>query len=316
MTSTGLVLDDCFCRHDTGPGHAERPERIRAIATALQESDLIERCRRIEPLPAQKQWVLNNHTEDYFERLQVACQAGEQFIDTPDSIICPASFEIALLATGAVVKAVDAVARGELANAFCVVRPPGHHAERTMSMGFCLFNNIAVAARYLLEEHDVERLLILDWDVHHGNGTQNSFEGDPRVFYCSLHQHPDTLYPGTGYESERGTAAGEGSTLNLPMMPGSGDAEYRSAFEQMFRPAAREFGPQFVLISAGFDAHRADPLAQINLESASFEWLTRETLALADELCEGRYVSVLEGGYDLDALAESAAVHVDCLAAD
>ena len=179
-----------------------------------------------------------------------------------------------------------------------------------MSMGFCMFNNIALAARRLLDDHGIERVLILDWDVHHGNGTQHTFEDDPRVFYCSFHGHPATLYPGTGYAEERGIGAGEGATLNIPMMPHSGDREYRLAFEKQFLPAARRFQPEFLLICAGFDAHRNDPLALIDLETESFEWLTREPLALADELCGGRVVSVLEGGYNLEALGDSVTVHV------
>ena len=180
-------------------------------------------------------------------------------------------------------------------------------------MGFCLFNNIAIAARHLLKSHGLERVLILDWDVHHGNGTQHSFDDDPRVFFCSLHGHPDSLYPGTGYAHERGSGAGEGTTLNLPMQPGAGDAEYRAAFCEHVLPAARAYRPEFILISAGFDAHRADPLAPIELETSSFEWMTEEVRALADECCGGRLVSMLEGGYNLDALGESAAVHLRCL---
>lgn len=180
-------------------------------------------------------------------------------------------------------------------------------------MGFCLYNNVAVAARHLLDRHGLDRVLILDFDVHHGNGTQHSFEDDPRVFYCSLHQHPATLYPGTGYADERGVGAGVGTTLNLPFLPGAGDREYREAFEGAFLPQAHAFAPQFMLVSAGFDAHRDDPLAGINLETLSFEWLSREVTRFAGEVCGGRLVSVLEGGYDLDALGDCAALHVRAL---
>ncbi len=257
--------------------------------------------------------VLANHSQGYIDRLREYCASGKSHIDCADSAICPESFEIARLACGSVIRAVDAVAAGEIDNAFCVIRPPGHHAERDFSMGFCLFNNIAVAARHLLKSHGIERVLIIDWDVHHGNGTQHSFDDDPRVFFCSLHGHPDTLYPGTGYAHERGSGPGEGTTLNLPMQPGAGDDEYRTAFAEHVLPAARAYKPEFILISAGFDAHRADPMAQIELETPSFEWMTQEVRALADECCGGRLVSMLEGGYNLDALGESAAVHLRCL---
>lgn len=313
MSATGLVLDDCFTRHDPGAGHAERPERIPAIQRALASARLVEQCTIIEPERVDISRVLANHSQVYIDRVEEHCRSGKSLIDCAESAICPESFEIARLACGAVIKATDAVAAGELDNAFCVVRPPGHHAERDRSMGFCLFNNVAIAARHLITAHGAERVLILDWDVHHGNGTQHSFEDDPRVFFCSLHGHPDTLYPGTGYAHERGRGPGEGTTLNLPMQPGAGDAEYRAAFEEQFLPAARLFKPQFVLVSAGFDAHRADPLAAIDLETSSFEWMTQEVLALADECCAGELVSMLEGGYNLDALGKCAAVHLQCL---
>ncbi len=311
--TTGLILDERFTRHLTGSEHAERPERIPAIQRALAASRLIEKCTQIEPMPVDLSLVLANHSQGYIDRLREHCASGKSQIDCADSAICPESFEIARLACGSVIRAVDAVAAGEIDNAFCVIRPPGHHAERDFSMGFCLFNNIAIAARHLLKSHGLERVLILDWDVHHGNGTQHSFDDDPRVFFCSLHCHPDSLYPGTGYAHECGIGAGEGATLNLPMQPGAGDAEYRAAFIEHVLPAARAYRPEFILISAGFDAHRADPLAPIELETSSFEWMTNDVRALSDECCGGRLVSMLEGGYDLDALGESAAVHLRCL---
>ncbi|RJP34316.1 MAG: histone deacetylase [Phycisphaerales bacterium] len=310
MSGTGLILDPVFKTHDTGPHHPERPARIDAIIEALTTAGLVDRCVRLAAAAADPEELLANHDRAYLERLHRYCVAGESHIDCADSAICPRSYDIALLAAGGVLDATERVASGELTNAFCAVRPPGHHAERHVSMGFCLFNNVAVAARRLLDRHGVERVLIFDFDVHHGNGTQHSFEEDPRVFFCSVHGHPATLYPGTGYAEERGRGAGEGTTLNLPMMPGSGDAEYRAAYEEQFAPAAKAFQPQFILISAGFDAHRRDPLGNVRLESSSFEWLTRRTLELADDLCGGRVVSVLEGGYDLSALGECTCAHV------
>jgi acetoin utilization deacetylase AcuC-like enzyme len=218
------------------------------------------------------------------------------------------------LAAGGVVNAADAVARGEAGRAFCAVRPPGHHAERSNAMGFCFFNNVAIAAEYLRHQHGIERIAILDWDVHHGNGTQHYFEADPNVFFCSIHQHPDTLYPGTGYAEERGTGAGMGATLNVPMAPGSGDEEYRRAFETTILPALDRFRPEFLLISAGFDAHRADPLGHIKLSTEMFGWMTLHAMELARRHCGGRIVSVLEGGYDLTALADSVQAHLEVLA--
>jgi acetoin utilization deacetylase AcuC-like enzyme len=200
------------------------------------------------------------------------------------------------------VQACDAVVRGAWRNAFCAVRPPGHHAERDRAMGFCLFNNIAIAARYLQSEHGIGKVAIVDWDVHHGNGTQHIFEEDPSVLYISLHQHP--LYPGTGLAGERGRGAGEGFTLNLPLPAGSGDREYREAFDRVLN-RLNEFVPEFILVSAGFDAHRDDPLAGMNLGAESYGWMTRDLLDAAGEHCEGRLVAVLEGGYNLAALAAS-----------
>jgi acetoin utilization deacetylase AcuC-like enzyme len=250
------------------------------------------------------------HDDGYIERLQRACADEMPYIEVPDSGVCPESFTIAQLAAGTMINAVDAVMSGQLTNAFCSVRPPGHHAEHHMSLGFCLFNNIAIAARRLLDNHGLARVLILDWDVHHGNGTQHTFESDPRVLFVSLHGHPRIVYPGTGYEHERGRGPGEGFTINLPMLPPSGDGEYRRAFDRKILPAVERFDPQFVLISAGFDAHRLDPLAPLELETESFGWMTDEMVHVAKKHCGGKLVSVIEGGYHLQALGDCVALHV------
>lgn len=313
MAITGLVQDVRFQRHLTGPGHPERPQRLARIQEALDERHLTEACRAIDVSPIDMNLVRAVHADGYVERLQRACEEGSPYIDVPDSAICPESFEIAKLAAGGVVNAVDEVMSGRVNNAFCAVRPPGHHAEPNVSMGFCLMNNVAIAARHLLNEHRLSRVLILDWDVHHGNGTQHIFEEDPRVLYVSLHGHPGIVYPGTGYAHERGKGAGEGFTINIPILPPGRDEVWRRAFDDPILPAIAKFYPQFVLISAGFDAHRLDPLAPLELETESYGWMTDELVGVAKRHCGGRLVSILEGGYNLDALADCVALHVSRL---
>jgi acetoin utilization deacetylase AcuC-like enzyme len=315
MARTGLVQDDRFRLHDTGPHHPERSERLAAIHAALASRELDRATQPIDVSAVDLEHVLRVHSLEYIQRLRHACAAGAPIIDVPDSTISRASFDSALLAAGAAVNAVDAVFRRDVENAFCAVRPPGHHAERHMSMGFCLFNNIAIAARRLLDDHKLSRVLILDWDVHHGNGTQHTFEADPRVLFVSIHGHPGIVYPGTGYEYERGVGPGEGFTINVPMLPPSSDAEYRRVFDEKVLPAAEQFAPEFVLISCGFDAHRLDPLAPLELETSSFAWMTDQVIDLARRHARGRIVSLLEGGYHLDALGECAALHVERLLA-
>ena len=310
---TGLIIDECFERHDTGSAHPERPARLRAIRDRFRAEGLTDCCPTVALREATDDEILSVHSAEYLERLRQACEAGRPYIDTPDSAICPESYQLARLAAGSVLAAADQVVSGSLRNAFCAVRPPGHHCERSTSMGFCMLGNVAIAARYLLDRHGLERVAVLDWDVHHGNGTQHLFEDTAAVFYCSLHGHPEYVYPGTGFEHERGSGPGEGATLNLPMYPGSGDDDYKRAFDERVLPALENYRPRFVLISAGFDAHRLDPLAPLNLESQSYAWMTRAVMDLAEEYADGRIVSVLEGGYDLDALAESAMLHVQGL---
>jgi acetoin utilization deacetylase AcuC-like enzyme len=313
MAATGLSYDERFLLHDTGPNHPEKPERLRAIMRRLETDGLLDRLARLPVEPADLRWIETNHSRDYIERVRAACEAGRPYIDSPDSAICPASFDVAVLAVGAVLAACDAVMSRRVANAFCAVRPPGHHAEHAVSLGFCLFNNVAIAARYLQQRWRLKRVLVLDWDVHHGNGTQHAFEDDPSIFYCSIHQDPNTLYPGTGRKWERGHGPGMGRTLNLPVPPGAQDLNYQDVYAHHFLPAAREFCPEFVLISAGFDAHADDPLANIQITDACFEWLTRRTMEIAHDHCKGRIVSVLEGGYDLDALGRNVARHIAAL---
>jgi len=303
MARTGWIYDDRFLLHDTGANHPERPDRLRAIVAKMQATGLMSRVTSLPFKPATDEVLRLNHSQHYIERVHEACASGARHIDTVDSAICDVSDEIARLAVGGVLTAVDAVMAGDVDNAFCAVRPPGHHAEHELSMGFCLFNNVAIAARDLQKSHGIERVLILDWDVHHGNGTQHSFENDPSVFFCSFHEHPRFCYPGTGFSEETGRGAGKGTTLNICMMPGATDADYREQWERQFEPAARAFEPQFILVSTGFDAHAKDPLAQVNLTDEAFVWMADRIVKQARELCDGRLVCILEGGYDLDALS-------------
>ena len=305
------MLDALFESHDTGPGHAEHPGRLRHIRELFESSGLAARCTRIEPRVAGDTDLQRAHDADYIARVELACSSGERLIDSTDTAICEASAVIARQAAGALGSLCDGVASAKLDRGFAVIRPPGHHAEARLAMGFCLFNNVVVAARRLQAEHGIARVFILDWDVHHGNGTQHILEDDPTVFYASVHQWP--LYPGTGAASERGVGPGEGTTLNCPLPPGAGSSEFLGAIQNTIVPAALRFDPDFVLISAGFDAHRDDPLAALEVDTETFGEATRALLDLAGECCKGRLVSVLEGGYDLNALGASAKLHLETL---
>ena len=304
--------DKLFLQHDTGV-HPERPERLLSIVAELKRRDqwqaLLGVSQRVEP----DEWIRQIHGGEYINRLDSACREGRAYIDEPDSAICPESFEVARQAVSLTLAACDMIVSDVAVNGFCALRPPGHHAEYDRSMGFCLFNNVAVACRYLQRKHGFNKILILDWDVHHGNGTQHTFENDATVFFCSLHQHPATCYPGTGWPKECGAGGGRGYTLNLPMGPGAGDRECCELFEHRFLPVAREFDPDFVLISAGFDGHHADPLAQLDLSEQAYNHMTYEIKALAEACCKGRLLSLLEGGYDLPALSGCVASHLKIL---
>jgi acetoin utilization deacetylase AcuC-like enzyme len=289
--TVGLVLDPVFEAHETGPGHPER-------------------CRRIEPVPATDAEIEAVHEPRYVAGVEAAIRRGARVLDEGDTTVGPRSAEIARLAAGSLLALARAVAAGELWRGFAAVRPPGHHAERDRAMGFCLLNSVAVAAAALRRE-GLERVLVVDWDVHHGNGTQHLFEEDPSVFYFSVHQWP--LYPGTGAASERGRGAGVGATLNCPLPPGAGDDAFLAVLRVDLAQAARAFRPDLVLISAGFDAHAADPLAALSVSTRAFGEATRIVRDLAEETAGGRLVSVLEGGYDLDALGASAAAHLAAL---
>ena len=307
-TRTGLVTSPIFLRHDTGPGHPERPARLRAVLERLQASGLAGELELGEAEAADPAWAEALHDPAHVAAMATAIRRGARALDAGDTAVSADSWKAALTAVGAAIGACDRVARGVWRNAFVAVRPPGHHAERDRAMGFCLLNNVAIAARYLQRERGLEKIAIVDWDVHHGNGTQHLFEDDPSVLFVSLHQFPH--YPGTGAASERGTGAGEGFTLNCPMASGADDGDYLAAFEDRVLPAVESFDPDFVLVSAGFDAHRDDPLSGTRVSADGFRRMSRLLCELAEARCDGRLVSLLEGGYDLDALAASAEAHV------
>jgi acetoin utilization deacetylase AcuC-like enzyme len=304
--TTALLHHPIFLDHITPPGHVERPDRLRAILGALERPPF-DALDRIAAPHAEIEDVLNVHTASHVERIRLAVPASGFATLDPDTFLSPESYTAAMHAVGAACAAVDAIIAGRAKNAFCAVRPPGHHAEPDVAMGFCLFNNAAIAARHARRRHGLDRVAIVDWDVHHGNGTQAVFWEDPTVFFASTHQMP--LYPGTGGPSERGV----GNILNVPLRAGSGGAEFRAAFTEKVLPAVDAFAPELIVISAGFDAHRNDPLGGLLLDAADFGWATRELMALADLHAKGRIVSTLEGGYDLAGLAESAAAHVAAL---
>ena len=315
--STGFIYHDRFLDHDTGGGHPERPDRLRAITARLRDGGLWDRMTHLPFEPATRGQAERLHTPAYLDRLDAACQDGERFIDTPDSAICPTSCGVAYLALRGVLAAVDAVARGAgdggVTNAFCAVRPPGHHAEADRSMGFCLLANVAFAAEAFVTDQGLSRVAVVDFDVHHGNGTQHFFDRRPDVLFISLHQDPRTCYPGSGFAHEAGKGDGEGFTLNVPLPVGSGDAEYLRAMDETVVPRLEAFVPEALVISAGFDAAAADPLAGMRVSTAGFLAMTKRLLDLADRHCGGRVVSVLEGGYDLAALSDGVAAHIEAL---
>jgi len=296
---TAYVYDPIYLEHDL-PSHPENARRLKRILSTLEDEGVLARLRLLEPRPATAEELQRVHTPRHIERVQRKAQAGGGNLD-PDTYVSPRSFDAALMAAGGVVRAVEAVLAGEIANGFALVRPPGHHATATRAMGFCLFNNVAVAARAALAGGKVERVFIADFDVHHGNGTQETFADDPAVFYFSSHQYP--YYPGTGHWHETGHGAGEGTLLNVPLPPGVGDAGYAQVFTELVWPLAERFRPDLILVSAGYDAHWSDPLAQMNLSLTGYAWLGQELVRLAGQLCGGRIVFTLEGGYQLDVLA-------------
>jgi acetoin utilization deacetylase AcuC-like enzyme len=301
--TTRLYSHPIYLEHLTPPGHPERPDRLRAIARALEDEKFLT-LDRAEAPEGDPDTILYAHPKSFVERVRNAIpETGIASIDA-DTSASPKSWQAALTAIGAANAAVDDVFSGKVDNVFVASRPPGHHAEKTTAMGFCLFNNAAIAARYAQKKHGAERVAIVDWDVHHGNGTQDIFWDDPSVLYCSTHQMP--LYPGTGARDETGV----GNIVNAPLSPRTGSEVFRDAFLTRILPAVGAFSPDLVVISAGFDAHHLDPLAEINLTEDDFDWATGHLMESAAHHSNGRIVSLLEGGYDLQGLAFSVAAHV------
>ncbi len=310
-SKTGFVYHDIYLEHETTPGHPESPQRLVTIVERLKSGGLYPALMPLTPNSAPLEWLYTIHTPAYVKRVRISCKADGGYLDSMDTPISKRSYEAALVAAGGVLAAVDAVMRGDVRNAFCAVRPPGHHAMPDRAMGFCLFNNVAIGTKYVQQKYGLSKVLIVDWDVHHGNGTQAAFYEDPTVLYFSTHQYP--FYPGTGAESERGHGPGLNFTINVPLPFGSDDQDYLEVFEQQLRPAALAFSPDFIFISAGFDAHENDTLGGMRVTTEGFGKLTRIVKEIADKCCAGRVVSVLEGGYGLAGQAASVEAHIRIL---
>ena len=312
---TGLYTNPIFLEHNTGQ-HPENANRLRAILDKLESDKLMGKFKVEAGRTATSAEIKMLHTEKLISEVETASESGAQTLHTRDCVISAQTYKASLHAVGSVLDAALEVAERRLDNAFCAVRPPGHHAEFDTAMGFCFFNNIALAAEFLSREMGFQRILIIDFDVHHGNGTQHFFEERSDIFFVSMHQDPRTCYPGTGFAKENGRGVGTGYTLNVPVPPGIEDTEYLQIFSTDVKPKLEEYNPDFVLISAGFDAHRDDPLASLNLTESTFKKLSFELKHLAEQTAGGRMLSILEGGYDLNALSSCVSEHLQILASD
>ena len=305
----GLVYDPIYLEHDTGR-HMEHPARLASVMALLEDSSTVRQLTPLRPRAASVEELTTVHSPGLVSYVESYAQQGGGYLDA-DTVVSPASYNVALYAAGGNLSAVDAVMKGEVESAFALVRPPGHHALRWETMGFCLFNNIAIAAKHAVNGYGLERILIVDFDVHHGNGTQDTFYSDPHVLYFSTHQHP--FYPGSGHVEEKGLGLGEGATVNVPLPAGCGDAEYLRAFDEILVPVAQRFHPQLILVSAGYDPHWADRISSMQVSVTGFARMVGIIKGLAHELCDGRMALTLEGGYDLDALAYSVKATLDVL---
>ncbi|MBA7687051.1 Histone deacetylase-like amidohydrolase [subsurface metagenome] len=307
--TVGFVYDPIYLKHDTGQ-HVENAKRLEAIISYLEQTGLKQQLTFISPRPASTEELSLVHDKGYISHIQDVAQKGGGWLDA-DTVMSPNSYEAAVYAAGGLIRATEAVMNGEVDSAFALVRPPGHHATSQRAMGFCLFNNVAIATKYALAKYKLERIAIIDFDVHHGNGTQATFYDNPHVLYISTHQYP--FYPGTGSIEQTGTGAGKETTINIPLPAGCGDAEYLQSFEQIILPAVKQFKPQLILVSAGYDSHWDDGLALMQVSVTGFAQIIKIIRGLAEELCSTRLVFTLEGGYNLTALATSVKATFDVL---
>jgi len=308
---TGFVYHKIYLEHKTTEGHPETPQRLVAIVEGLKQKGLYSQLLTLSPSPAAVEWIQMVHSPKYIQRAENSCRNGTRYLDSMDTPISPKSYDAALMAVGGVFSAIDAVMQKKITNAFCAVRPPGHHAVKDAAMGFCMFNNVAIGTRYIQKKYHLSKILIVDWDVHHGNATQAMFYDDPNVLYFGVHQYP--FYPGTGSEAEKGSGKGLNYNINVPLPAGSTDDDYVRVFKEQLEPAALTFSPDFVLISAGFDAHENDLLGGMKVTAQGFAELTAIVKTIAQKCCQGRLVSALEGGYDLEGLAASVEAHIQVL---
>ncbi len=299
MPVTGIVKDSIYLKHHTMDGHPETAERLRSIYKLLSEDTSLKNIRMIKPRIAQIDDLLLFHKLHYIERVKIESAKPVSFLDM-DTVVSRHSFDVACHAVGGVLEVIDAIMKNEIANAFVLCRPPGHHAEPAKGMGFCIFNNVSIGAAYALKKYSMERILIVDWDLHHGNGTQDFFYDDPRVLYFSIHEFPS--YPGSGRIEEIGMDRGRGYTINVPLFSGLGDSEYVMVIENILKPVAMEFSPQLILVSAGFDPYHGDPLGGMRLTEEGFAFITKQLMDIADECCSGRLILVLEGGYSIEGI--------------
>jgi len=304
---TALVYDPLFLQHKTPPGHPETPQRLKSVVAAIEKSKFSKLLLRAKPKPANSLTLTACHKRAYLRSVVADVKAMRSRLSTGDTPLSPRSLEVAQLAAGGACTAVDLVMKNRAKNAFCLLRPPGHHATPKRGMGFCIYNNVAIAARYAQSKHKIGKVLIVDWDVHHGNGTQDIFYDDPSVFFFSVHQSP--WYPGTGAKNETGQGKGLGSTMNRPFPAGAGRKQIHGAFTKSLMPALQRFRPELILISAGFDSRINDPLGRFRLTDKDFVELTDLMLKAAKQFCQGRLVSILEGGYNLTGLASAATAH-------
>jgi acetoin utilization deacetylase AcuC-like enzyme len=302
MNQTGIVKDNRYMDHDMGAYHPESPDRLKVVYEMLEDSDMTGKFHKVPVRSAKREELLLVHSANYIDLLEATDGKDSTYLD-PDTQTSAGSYKAALLAAGGLCEAIASVHSGELKNVFALVRPPGHHAEKSRAMGFCLFNNVAIGARFAQETLHMSRILILDWDLHHGNGTQHSFEDDPSILYMSTHQSP--YYPGSGSREEVGTGKGEGYTVNVPLSTGYGDGEFTAIFEEVFKPIALAFKPDLILVSAGFDTYYGDPLGGMKVSPGGFAGITRSIMDMAESCCGGKMVITLEGGYNLQGMRDS-----------